>query len=83
MIKNAYGKNIRLPRWHSGKEPACQCRKGKRLRFHPWVGKVPWGRKWQPTQVFLLGESQVQRSPVGYSPWGGKGSDVTEHAGSD
>ena len=27
----------------------------KRCRFHPWVGKMPWSRKWQPTPVFLLG----------------------------
>ena len=24
-------------------------------RFDPWVGKIPWRRKWQPTPVFLLG----------------------------
>ena len=39
-----------LPRWHSSKESTCQCR---RLRFNPWVRKIPWGRKWQPTPVFL------------------------------
>ena len=33
-------------------ELACQC---KRHRFHPWVRKIPWGRKWQPTLVILLG----------------------------
>ena len=32
----------------------------------PWVRKVPWRRAWQPTPVFLLGESQGQRSLVGY-----------------
>ena len=37
-----------------------------------WVGKIPWGRKWQPTPVFLPGESHGQRSLVGYSPWGRK-----------
>ena len=25
----------------SGKEPACQCRRYKRCRFDPWVGKIP------------------------------------------
>ena len=35
----------------------------------PWVGKIPWRRKWQPTPVFLLGESHRQRNLVGYSPW--------------
>ena len=33
----------------------------------PWVGKIPWRRKWQPTPVFLPGESYGQRSLVGYS----------------
>ena len=33
-----------LPRCLSGKESTCQCRG---LRFHPWVGKIPWRRKWQ------------------------------------
>ena len=52
----------------SGKEPTCQCRR-HRCVFDPWVGKIPWRRKWQPTPVFLLGESHGQRSLVGYSPW--------------
>jgi len=38
--------------------------------FDPWVGKIPWRRKWQPTPVFLSGEAHGQRSLVGYSPWG-------------
>ena len=37
-----------------------------------WVGKIPWRRKWQPTPVFLPGESHRQRSLAGYSPWGRK-----------
>ena len=49
----------------SGKEPACQCR---RPGFHPWVGKIPWRRAWQPTPVFLPGEFRVQRSLADYSP---------------
>jgi len=36
----------------NGKEFDCQCRRCKRLGFDPWVGKIPWGRKWQPTPVF-------------------------------
>ena len=35
-------------------------------------------RKWQPTPVFLPGESHGQRSLVGYSPWGHKDSDMTK-----
>ena len=46
---------------------ACHCR---RHRFDPWVRKIPWRRKWQPTPVFLPGKSHGQRSLVGYSPWG-------------
>ena len=39
-------------------------------RFDPWVGKIPWRRKWQPTSVFLPGESHGQGRLVCYSPWG-------------
>ena len=39
---------------------------------HPWVRKISWRRKWQPTPVFLPGESHAQRSLAGYSPWGHK-----------
>ena len=49
-----------------------------RLGFNPWVGKIPWRRKWQPTLVFLPGEFHEQRSLAGYSPWGHKQSDTTE-----
>ena len=44
----------------------------------PWVGKIPWRRKWQSTPVLLPGESHGQRSLVGYSLWGRKKSDTTE-----
>jgi len=37
--------------------------------FDPWVGKIPWRRKWQTTPEFLPGKSHGQRSLVGYSPW--------------
>ena len=61
-----------------GKEPICQCRRRKRPGFDPWVGKIPWGRAWQPTLVFLPGESHGQKSLAGYSPWGHIDSDTTE-----
>ena len=38
--------------------------------FDPWIRKIPWRRKWQPTPIFLPGKSHGQRSLVGYSPWG-------------
>jgi len=44
----------------------------------PWVEKIPWRRKWQPTPIFLSGEPHGQRSLVGYSPWDHKESDMTE-----
>ena len=64
-----------LSMWFSGEESTCQCRS---LGFDPWVGKVPWRRKWQPTSVFLLGESHGQRNLAGCSPRGCKEADTTE-----
>jgi len=46
--------------------------------FDPWVGKIPWRKKWQPTPVSLPGKSHGQRSLVGCSPWGHKESGTTE-----
>ena len=62
------------------KKSAYQCRRGKRLGFDPWVSKISWSRRWQPIPVFLPGKFHGQRSLVGYSPWGCKESDVTEHS---
>ena len=39
----------------------------ERPLFFTWVGKIPWRREWQPTLLFLPGESHGWRSPVGYS----------------
>ena len=50
----------------------------ERPGFDPWVRKIFWRRKWQPTPVLLSGESQGWRSLVGYSPWDRKESDTTE-----
>ena len=61
--------------WLSGEESACQSRS---CGFDPRNGKIPWRRAWQPTPVFLPGESHGQRSLVGYSPWGCKQSDTTQ-----
>ena len=46
-----------------GQEPACQYRRPKRLRFHPWVWKIPWRRAWKPTPVFVPG------NPTGRGAW--------------
>ena len=67
-----------FPDGASGKEAACQSRRHKRHGFDPWVGKIPWMRKWQPTSVSLSGESQGQRSPAGHSPWSCKELDTPE-----
>ena len=61
----------------SGKEPACQYKRRKRHRLVPWVGKISWRRrKWQPAPAFLPGKSHGQRSLVGHSSWGRKGSET-------
>ena len=57
-----------------GKESACSAGDW----VHPWVGKIPWRRKWQPTLVSLSGKFHGQRSLVGCSPWGCKESGTTE-----
>ena len=56
-----------FPEGTSGKEPTCQYRRHKRCKFDPWVGKIPWRRKWQPIPVFLPQEFHGQRSLVGYT----------------
>ena len=64
-----------FPGGTSGKGPACQCRRCKRHGFDPWIRKSPWRVAWQPTPVFLPGESHGQRSPQGR-----KESNTTEEA---
>ena len=61
-----------FPGGASGKEPAGQCWRHRRCGFDPWR------RAWQPTAVFLPGESHGQRSLAGYGPWGRKEADTTE-----
>ena len=70
-VTKAYG----FPGGTRGKEPACRCRRCKRLRFDPWVRKIPWRRVCQPTSVFLPGESHGQRNSEAQSL---KESDTTE-----
>ena len=67
-----------LSRWHSSKESICQCRRLKKYGVDPWIRKIPWSRKWQPTPVFLPGKFHGQRILAGYSPGGHKESDTTE-----
>ena len=50
------------------KNPPAKCRRHKRQRFDPWVGKIPWRRAWPLSPVFLSGELHGQRLLVSYSP---------------
>ena len=59
-----------LPWWLRRLSVSLQCR---RPGFDPWVGKIPWRRKWQSTPVLLPGKSRGL-----YSPWGRKESDTTK-----
>ena len=49
-----------------------------RLRFDPWIGKIPWRRAWQSPPIYLPGESHGKRNLAGSSPWGCKELDMTE-----
>ena len=75
MYPNIHCNNIynsqdtELPWWLRQYSVCLQC---GRPGFHPWVRKIPWRRKWQPTPVFLPEKSHGPRSLVGYSPWGRK-----------
>ena len=59
---------------HPGIEPGSPALQADSLPSEPpgkpWVRKIPWRRKWQPTPVILPGKSHGQRSLVGYNPWG-------------
>ena len=61
-------KVVGFPGGISGKEPTCQCRRCKKHEITLWVRKIPWKKAWQPTPVFLPGESHGQRNLEGYSP---------------
>ena len=52
-----------LPRWPVGRESACNAGDAKGVGFDTWVGKIPWIRAWQPTPVFLPGESPRIEEP--------------------
>ena len=67
-----------FPGGASGKEPDCQCRRHNRYGFCIWVRKIHWRRAWQPTPLFLPGESYRQRNLAGYSPWCHKESDILQ-----
>jgi len=61
-----------------GLDSKVSCLQCRRPGFDPWVGKILWRRKWQPTPVLLPGKSHGQRNVVGYRPQGRKELDMTE-----
>ena len=67
-----------VPGHASGKESVGQSRRRKRHGFDPWVRKIPWYRKWQPTIVFSPGKFHGQRRLAGYGPWDHKVLDTAE-----
>ena len=74
MYKDVLSSWLVAQRWR-------MCLQFGRPEFNPWVGKIPWRRKWQSTQVFLPGKFHGPRNLAGYSPWGRKELDITEHTG--
>ena len=62
-----------FPGGNSDKRPACQCRRPKVCGFDPWVGKIPWRRKWQPTSIFLSEESHGIVEPGRLQSMGSQG----------
>ena len=78
-IEDSYRDSRGFPGGPSGKEPAChQCRRPKRHRFDPWVGKIPWRSARQSTPLFVPGESHGQGNLVSYGPQGHEESATTE-----
>ena len=67
-----------FPDSSAGKESACNAGDTEDVGLDPWVGKIPWRRKWQPTPVSWSEKSHGQRSQAGYSPQGLKKLDTIE-----
>ena len=68
-----------FPGGTSGKEPACQCRRCKRLGFDPWVREDPLEEE-MATHFSILSwrTPRTEESLAGYSPWGHKELDMIE-----
>ena len=69
---------FKMFKWFFGSGGKSVCLKCWRPRFDPWVGKIPWRRKWQPTPVLLPGKSQWTEEPGGLQSMGSQESDRTE-----
>ena len=73
-----------LPRWHSYKESTCQGRRHRRLRFSLWGEKISELRRYPGVGndnllQILAWKIYRLRSLAGYSPWGCKELDESEH----
>ena len=79
LLKIPVLEELGLPTWLSGKRICLPMRRPKGWGLDVWVWRIPWRRKWQSAPVFLPGKSHGQRNLVGYSLWGCKELDVTEH----
>jgi len=66
-----------FPDGSDDKDSACQCRRCKRHRFNPFVGKISWRKKWQHTPVFLSGKFHGQGN-LGATVYGTTELDRTE-----
>ena len=76
MSANLFNKEKGFPDGSVVKSPLASRKSG----FDPWIRKIPWRRKWQPTSVFVPGESHGQRSLAGTVHGGHEELDMTEHA---
>ena len=70
LFTKSYGQLRGFPNGSADKESACQCRRRRRWEFDPWVGKIPWRRKWQPTPVFVPGIIPWTEGPGGLQSTG-------------
>ena len=55
------------------------CQRYKRRGFDPWVGKIPWRRKWKPTDWYSWLENATHRGAWRATVPGVSESDPTEH----
>ena len=69
-----------MPGGTAVKNPTVNAGDAREAGSDPWIRKIPWSRKWQPTPIFLLRKFHAQRSLAGYNPWDHKESDTTKHS---
>ena len=79
-VSNKHVVHLKLTQCYfpGGSDSKASCLQCGRPGFDPWVRKILWRRKWQPTPVLFPKKSHGQRSLAGYSPLGRKELDTTE-----